>query len=159
MFGELKEAKYFKRNSRFQERYNVNYFKERNRLKSLQKAEAYLEAKQASTMELFVNILNGLLFFYNGSSIIAAIEIFKVKLRWSRSSRLLKRLVFVVWIWMNSEKSSKQKLFSVNLKTSHNIFFISQNLKQIHITYNFLEILMLFWLILVAAYYLEFISN
>ena len=32
------------------------------RLKSLQKAEAYLEPKPASTMELFVNILNHLLF-------------------------------------------------------------------------------------------------
>ena len=32
------------------------------RLKSLQKAEAYLEPKRVSTMELFVNILNSLLF-------------------------------------------------------------------------------------------------
>ena len=32
------------------------------RLKSLQKAEAYLEPKQVSTMNIFENILNGLLF-------------------------------------------------------------------------------------------------
>ena len=32
------------------------------RLKSLQKAEAYLEPKQVSTMSVFENILNGLLF-------------------------------------------------------------------------------------------------
>ena len=42
--------------------YNVKYFKERKRLKSLQKAEAYLEPKRESTIELFVNIVNGLLF-------------------------------------------------------------------------------------------------
>ena len=49
MFDELKEVKY----NRFQESYNVKYFKEIKRLKSLQKAEAYLEPKWASTMELF----------------------------------------------------------------------------------------------------------
>ena len=38
MFDELKEAK---------------YFKEMKRLKSFHKAEAYLEPKPASTMELF----------------------------------------------------------------------------------------------------------
>ena len=36
--------------------------KEIKRLKSFQKAEAYLEPKPPSEMELFVNILNGLLF-------------------------------------------------------------------------------------------------
>ena len=36
--------------------------KEIKRLKSLQKAEAYLEPKQTSMMELFMNILNSLLF-------------------------------------------------------------------------------------------------
>ena len=48
MCDELKEAKYFKEKS-----YNVKYFKEINRLKNLQKAEAYLKPKRASTMELF----------------------------------------------------------------------------------------------------------
>ena len=38
---------------RFQDFYNVKYFKEINCLKSPQKAEAYLEPKQASTMERF----------------------------------------------------------------------------------------------------------
>ena len=52
MFGELIEVKCFK-NNRFQESY-VKYFKEIKRLKSLQKAEAYLEPKQASAMELFL---------------------------------------------------------------------------------------------------------
>ena len=42
--------------------HDANYFKEKKRLKSLQKAETYLEPKQASRMELFVNIHNGLLF-------------------------------------------------------------------------------------------------
>ena len=54
MFDELKEVKkVLSRNNRFQESYNVKYFKEINRLESPQKAEAYLEPKQASTMELF----------------------------------------------------------------------------------------------------------
>ena len=53
MFDELIKVKYFKKNNRF---------KERKRLKSLRKAEAYLEPKQESMTELFVNILNGLLF-------------------------------------------------------------------------------------------------
>ena len=51
MFDELKEVKCFK-NNKFPESY-VKYFKEIERLKSLQKAEAYLKPKRASTMELF----------------------------------------------------------------------------------------------------------
>ena len=39
--------------NRFQESYNVKYFKVIKRLKSLQKAEAYLKPKQTSMMELF----------------------------------------------------------------------------------------------------------
>ena len=39
--------------NRFQESYNVKYFKVIKRLKSLQKGEAYLEPKRASMMELF----------------------------------------------------------------------------------------------------------
>ena len=65
MSDELKEVMYldFKnRFNRFQESYNVKYFKEIQCLKSLQKTEAYLEPKQVSMMELFVNILNGLLY-------------------------------------------------------------------------------------------------
>ena len=50
MFHELKELI---KNNIFQESYNVKYFKEIKRLKSLQKAEAYLEPKRVSTMELF----------------------------------------------------------------------------------------------------------
>ena len=59
MFDELSTLK----NNRFQESYNVKYFKEIKRLKSLHKAEAYLEPKRVSTTELFfVNIFNDLLF-------------------------------------------------------------------------------------------------
>ena len=53
MFDESKEVKYFKRSDRYQEPYSVKYFKEIRRLKSLQKAEAYLVPKQAPTMDLF----------------------------------------------------------------------------------------------------------
>ena len=59
MFDELKEVKYFKEITDFKS--VIIYFKEGKRLKSLQKTETYLEPKQASAMELFVNILNGLL--------------------------------------------------------------------------------------------------
>ena len=51
-FDEFKEVKYFKEIP-FLESYNVKYSKEIKRLKSLQKAEAYLEPKEASMMELF----------------------------------------------------------------------------------------------------------
>ena len=59
---DVTRSKVLSRNNRFQEYYNVKYFKEIKCLKSLQKAEAYLEPKRGSTVELFVNILNGLLF-------------------------------------------------------------------------------------------------
>ena len=51
-FDEFKEVKYSKE-IQFLESYNVKYSKEIKRLKSLQKAEAYLELKQVSMMELF----------------------------------------------------------------------------------------------------------
>ena len=41
MLDELKEVKCFKKNNRFQVSYNVKYFKEIKRLKSLQKAENF----------------------------------------------------------------------------------------------------------------------
>ena len=54
MFDELKDVrKVLQRNNRFQESYNVKYFKEIKCLKSPQKAEAYLEPKQAFSMEFF----------------------------------------------------------------------------------------------------------
>ena len=66
MFDELKEVKYFKEIANFKSRivtsYDVKYFKEIKRLKSLRKAEAYLEPKRASTMELFCEYTDGLLF-------------------------------------------------------------------------------------------------
>ena len=46
-------SKVLGKNNRFHESYNVKCFKEIKRFKSLQKAKAYLEPKQASTMELF----------------------------------------------------------------------------------------------------------
>ena len=57
MFDELKKSKVTEFKS-----CNVKCLKEIKRLKSLQKQEAYLEPQRASMMELFVNILNVLLF-------------------------------------------------------------------------------------------------
>ena len=54
IFDELKEVKYFTRNNRFQESFNVKDLKEIKRLKSLQvKSVSYLEPKRAYMMELF----------------------------------------------------------------------------------------------------------
>ena len=51
MLDELKEVEYFKEITDFK---NLRkYFKEIKRLKSFQKAEVYLEPKQASMIELF----------------------------------------------------------------------------------------------------------
>ena len=68
MFDELIEVKCFK-NNRFQESY-VKYFNEIKHLKSVQKAEAYLEPKRASTMELFFRIYLMDYYFCNKSFII-----------------------------------------------------------------------------------------
>ena len=62
MFDELKEVRYFKEITDFNECYYVKYFKEIKRLESLQKAEAYLEPNRISRWTFFVNILNGVLF-------------------------------------------------------------------------------------------------
>ena len=39
------------------------------------------------------------------------------------------------------------------------MLFIGQNLKNAHMTYSFLELLIFFWLTLLDIYYLEFISH
>ena len=39
------------------------------------------------------------------------------------------------------------------------MFFIGQNLKYVHMTYSFLELLIFFWLTLVDIKCLEFISH
>ena len=52
MFDELKEVKCFE-NNRFQGSY-VKYFKRIKRLKSLQKAEAYLEPYPSEYLRFFV---------------------------------------------------------------------------------------------------------
>ena len=49
----MKRSKVLYRNNRFPEFYNVKQFKEIKSLESLQKAEAFLEPKWASTMEPF----------------------------------------------------------------------------------------------------------
>ena len=49
----IERSKLLSRNSRFEECYNIKYFKEIKYLKSLQNAEAYLEPKRASAMKLF----------------------------------------------------------------------------------------------------------
>ena len=107
IFDEVKEVRYFTRNNRFQESFNAKYFKEIKRLKSPQvKAVSYLESKRAYMAQFFVWIYLTAYYFRNKSYIIDVqlgyiqafenIEIFKLKLRWSKSSRLLKCVAFLV---------------------------------------------------------------
>ena len=57
----LKKVKYFKE-MKVRIVFNLNYFEEIKGLKSLRvKAKAYLQPKQASMMELSLNIVNGLM--------------------------------------------------------------------------------------------------
>ena len=62
MFDELEEVKYFKEIIDFKSLKMYNDLKEQKVWRSLQNAEAHLKTKRVSTMELFVNILTGLLF-------------------------------------------------------------------------------------------------
>ena len=66
MFDELKEISYSKEKkdckSLIVTSYSIKYCKEIKRLKSLRKAEAHLEPRRASAMEIFGKIINGLLF-------------------------------------------------------------------------------------------------
>ena len=59
----IKRSKVLKRSNRFQECYYVKYLKEIQRLKSLPKAEAYLETKQESRIELFCEYTQRLTIF------------------------------------------------------------------------------------------------
>ena len=60
----------------------------------------------------------------------------------------------------NSPQISKQGLIKLSLAYSfRKIFFIGQNLKHVHMTYSFLELLIFFWLTQVDIYCLEFISH
>ena len=52
-YGWIKRSKVLLKNNGSQESLNVKYFKEIKSSESLQKSEAYLEPKRASTMELF----------------------------------------------------------------------------------------------------------
>ena len=47
---------------------------------------------------------------------------------------------YLFWVWINSEKSLKQQLFSVNYETSHNL------------TYSFLELFVFFWITFVNIF-------
>ena len=59
MLDELKKSKVLRRNNRFEEFQNVNYFKEIKRSKSLQKAETYLKPSEHVRWNFFENIFNG----------------------------------------------------------------------------------------------------
>ena len=76
---------------------------------------------------------------------------------------------YFIWVWTNSEKSCKRQLFSVICKHAiikllfaycfrKNVFYWS-NLKHVHMTYYFIELLIFFWLTLADNCCLEFISH
>ena len=60
---------------------------------------------------------------------------------------LSREVEHLFWVWINSEKSLKQQLFSVNYETSHNL------------TYSFLELFVFFWITFVNIFCFEFISH
>ena len=70
-------------------------------MRSLQKAETYLEPKQASTMEFFVNIINSLLFSQE-------------KLHHRCSTGLL--LLLFLYLTLTKKKKVKIQLKSLNLQ-------------------------------------------
>ena len=53
---------------------------------------------------------------------------------------LSREVEHLFWVWINSEKSLKQQLFSVNYETSHNL------------TYSFLELFVFFWITFVNIF-------
>ena len=56
-------------------------------------------------------------------------------------------------------KFCKQAIIKLSLAYSfRKMFFIGQNLKHVHMTYSFLELLIFFWLTLVDIWCLEFFS-
>ena len=60
----------------------------------------------------------------------------------------------------NSRQICKQAIIKLSLAYSfRKMFFIGQNLKHVHMTYSFLELLIFFWLTQVDIYSLKFISH
>ena len=59
---------------------------------------------------------------------------------------LSREVGYLFWVWMNSEKSYDKSSKQVKIKLSlayifRKMFFIGQNLKHVHMTYSFLELL------------------
>ena len=106
IIDELKEVNYLKRNNRFQESYNVKYFKEIKWLKNLQKAEAYLEPKQASTMNLYYEIYLTAYYFRDKSSVIEV------------------RLGQDLWKYWNFQNEAKLEQI-IAIVTTHSVFLLS----------------------------------
>ena len=95
--------KYFKkiiRLNRFQESCNKKYFKNKTFGESSKSRGVFGTHAEHLQWSFFVNILNGLLFsqykLHHRSSTWLYIEIFKVKLKWSKSSPVLQRIAFLV---------------------------------------------------------------
>ena len=112
MFDKSKK-KYLKkitRLNRFQDPYTEKSFKKIKRLKSLQKRRRVFRTHASICDGAFLRIYLTALYFCNMSSIIDLrlgyvqasenIEILKVKLRQSKSSRLLRRIAFLVSLEM-----------------------------------------------------------
>ena len=84
----------------------MKYFKEIKRLKSLSKSRVVFRTQASIYDEAFLSIYLTAYYFRNISPTIDVwlcyiwasenIDIFKVKLNWSKSSRLLQRVVFLV---------------------------------------------------------------
>ena len=108
IFDELKEVNYFTRNNRFQEPFHVKHFQRNITFEESSSKSSVVFRSQASIYDrTFLWIYLTAYYFRKKSSITDAqlgymqtfknIEIFKVKLRLSKPSRLLKRVAFLLF--------------------------------------------------------------
>ena len=73
---------------------------------------------------------------------------------------LLREVGYLFWAASdnNSRQICKQAIIKLSLDYTFRKFSNGQNLKHVHMTYFFLELLIFFWLTLADVYCLEFIS-
>ena len=157
IFDELKEVKYSTRNNRFQESFNVKCFKEKKKKtfeESSTKSSATFRTQASIYDGSFLWIYLTAYYFRNKSSIIddqlgymqtfENIEIFKVRLSGSKSSRLLQRVAFLVCFVFNFAYMSWLFKFLRTTSTSYRRMILC----LIYFFYRYFKVLaMLFFLL------------
>ena len=137
IFDELKEVRYFTRNNRFQESFNVKYFQRNITFEESSSKSSVVFRSQASVYDrTFLWIYLTAYYFRSKSSIIHIqldymqtfenIGIFKVTQRWSKPSRLLQRVAFLVSMlkpkvcWSRESSNMKPIIESIFYHKEHN---------------------------------------